>query len=116
MPLAYAVLCSLSTLNLYALGKVLTILRDPSSPSNTDPQALALGALGWVLESVSRAERLLALTGLSPDELRAGLSDGSMLGAVLDFLSSHEPDLIAAAEALDVKPEELISARERLSV
>ncbi len=101
--------------NLYALGKVLTILRDPSSPSNADPHSLALGALGWVLESESRAERLLALTGLTPEELRAGLSDGSMLSAVLDFLSSHEPDLVAAAEALGVKPEELIAARERLS-
>lgn len=96
----------------YALGKTLTILRDRSSPA--DPQALALRALGWLLESESRAQRFLGLTGLTPDELRAGLGDGSVLGAVLDFLAGHEPDLIGAAEALGVEPQVLVSAREGL--
>jgi len=92
----------------YALGKSLTILREPPSP--IDPQALALGALGWVLQSESRAERLLALTGLTPDALRAGIADRAVLGAVLEFLSAHEPDLIGAAEALGVAPEALVRA------
>ena len=34
--------------------------------------------------------------------------------AVLDFLASHEPDLLAAAAALGVEPAELVSARKRL--
>ena len=38
----------------------------------------------------------------------------AMLGAVLDFLASHEPDLLAAAEALGIEPAELVSARTRL--
>lgn len=97
---------------LYALGKFLTILREPSSPA--DPQALALGALGWLLQSESRAERLLALTGLTPDALRAGLGNPAVLGAVLDFLAAHEPDLVAAAEALGVSPQTLALAAERL--
>ncbi len=87
---------------------MLTILREPSSPA--DPQALALGALGWLLESESRAERLLSLTGLTPEALRAGLGDPAVLGAVLDFLAAHEPDLIGAADALGVKPGALIAA------
>ena len=62
----------------------------------------------------ARAERLLGLTGLTPDELRAGLGDVAVLGAVLDFLRAHEPDLVAAAEALGVSPGDLASARERL--
>ncbi|MBA3053820.1 MAG: DUF3572 family protein [Sphingomonadales bacterium] len=99
--------------NLYALGKSLTILRASSSP--TDPAALALGALGWLLESETRADRLLALTGLTPDVLRAGLGDPGVLGAVLDFLSAHEPDLIGAAEALGVAPEVLAAAGESLA-
>ena len=91
----------------------LTILRDPSSPA-TDPQALALAALGWVLDDDARASRLLALTGLTPDALREGLRDPATLAAVLDFLCAHEPDLLAAAEALGTEPQELASARERL--
>ena len=92
----------------------LTILRDPSSPTATDPQALALSALGWVLSDQDRAERLLTLTGLTPDALREGLGDPALLGAVLDFLCAHEADLVAAADALGVAPAELAASRERL--
>jgi hypothetical protein len=35
--------------------------------------------------------------------------------AVLDFLAAHEPDLLAAAAALDLAPAELVAAGERLS-
>ena len=98
--------------DLYALGKTLTILRDPSSPA--DPQALALGALGWLLESEHRADRFLALTGLTPETLRGGLGDPAVLGAVFDFLGAHEPDLVAAADALGIPPEQLAAAGERL--
>ena len=89
------------------------MLRDRKSP-NHDPQALALGALGWVLGDSDRAERLLALTGLDADALRGGLGDPAVLGAVLEFLASYEPDLVAAADSLGVEPAELMAARERL--
>ena len=67
-----------------------------------------------MLGDAPRAERLLALTGLTVDDLRSGLGDPAVLGAVLDFLAAHEPDLVAAAEDLGVKPAELMAARERL--
>jgi hypothetical protein len=89
------------------------VLRDTPSPA-ADPAALALGALGWVLADQGRAERLLALTGLHADALRAGLGDPAVLGAVLDFLGGHESDLVGAAQALGIEPAELVAARERL--
>ena len=92
----------------------LTILRETKSPA-PDAVALALGALGWVLSDGPRAERLLSLTGLTADELRAGLGDPALLGAVLEFLCAHEPDLVAAAEALNVTPAQLAAARESLT-
>ena len=67
-----------------------------------------------MLSDSDRAERLLALTGLTPDALREGLGEPGVLGAVIDFLRSHEPDLVAAADALGVLPEELAGAGERL--
>lgn len=76
---------------------------------------MALGALGWVLASESRAERLLSLTGLTPDALRGGLGDPAVLAAVLDFLCSYEPDLLAAAAELGVEPQVLAAAREKLA-
>jgi hypothetical protein len=68
-----------------------------------------------VLGDESRAARLLALTGLDADALRDGLGDPAVLGAVLEFLASHEPDLVAAAAALGVEPGDLIAAREQLA-
>lgn len=99
---------------LYARQARLTILRDPTSPV-PDAQALALSALGWVLSDTDRAERFLALTGLTPDSLRASLSDPGTLLAVLDFLCAHERDLVGAADALGVSPEQLVAARRGLS-
>nr|WP_298289760.1 DUF3572 domain-containing protein [Novosphingobium sp.] len=91
----------------------MTIIREPSSPP--DAAAIALQALGWVLSDGPRAERFLGLTGLSPDELRAGLGDPAILGAVLELLANHEADLVNAAFALDISPEAIIAARKELS-
>ena len=78
------------------------------------PSALALLALGWTLGDSTRAERLLALTGLTPDDLRQRLDDSGVLAATLGFLEAHEPDLIACADALEVNPAELVAARRAL--
>jgi hypothetical protein len=99
---------------LYGAHERLTIPRDRSSPA-ADPEALALSTLGWVLADDDRAARLLALTGLTPEALRAGLTDPAVLGAVLDFVCGHEPDLILAAHELGVEPQALTAARERLA-
>jgi Protein of unknown function (DUF3572) len=77
-------------------------------------EALALGALGWILADDGRAERLLALTGLTPDDVRTQLQERDFLAAVLRFLENHEPDLIACAETLGVPALRLVAAREGL--
>lgn len=79
-----------------------------------DPETLALAALGWALEEPARAQRLLALTGLSPTDLSGRLDDPSLLAAILLFLEAHEPDLLACAGSLEVAPTALIEARRRL--
>jgi hypothetical protein len=95
------------------------MLTIPGLPKSTakaaDSQALALAALGWVLSDEARAQRLLALTGLTPDALRGGLGDPAVLGAVLEFLTAHEPDLLAAADALGVEPAALALAGRELA-
>ncbi len=96
---------------------MLTILNSSESPgpAGQTPENLALAALGWILADQPRAERLLDLTGLTPDILRDRLDDRSVLAAVLEFLINHEPDLVAAAETLQVTPQNLVSARESLT-
>ena len=76
--------------------------------------ALALGALGWTLCDDARAERLLALTGLAPDDLRSRVGEPALLAATLRFLEAHEPDLVACADHLDIAPADLVDARRGL--
>ena len=79
-----------------------------------DPVALALLALAWTVAEQARADRMLALTGLTGDDLRERAADPAVLAALLGFLEAYEPDLIACAEALDVAPSMLVAAREAL--
>ena len=85
------------------------------NPATTnDPQALALAALAETLSDERRARRFLDVTGLDPDMLRNGIGQPAVLAAVLAFLEAHEPDLLAVAAAIGVKPEALVAARAEL--
>lgn len=88
-----------------------------SSPAHAgiEPHTLALAALGWVLEDGARARRFLDVTGLCPDSLRAGLADPGVLASVAEFLNNHEPDLLRAAEALAVAPEQIAALPRELA-
>ncbi|MEM7690700.1 MAG: DUF3572 family protein [Pseudomonadota bacterium] len=88
---------------------------DAGAEASVRAATLALAALGWLLEDDDRAARYLEMTGLDPDSLRAGLGDPGVLLSCLDFLANYEPDLLRAAEALAVAPEELIAARADLN-
>ncbi len=68
-----------------------------------------------MLADDDRAERLLSLTGLTPEVLRDNLTDRTTLAAVLDYLAAHEPDLMLAADALNVAPDRLVAARRELA-
>ncbi|HEU4961163.1 MAG TPA: DUF3572 domain-containing protein [Sphingomonas sp.] len=88
----------------------------PIETIEPDDAALALSALTWTLGEPDRAARLLALTGLSPADLRARADSPDVLAATLCFLENHEPDLIACAEAIGSTPAALVAARRHLEV
>lgn len=79
-----------------------------------DPYALALSALAATLTDERRAQRFLDLTGIETGELRARAADPSLLVALIGFLESHEPDLLAVCEEIGVKAEQLVAARRRI--
>jgi hypothetical protein len=85
-----------------------------SAAATNDPTAIALRALAATLGEQRLAERFLSLSGIEPPELRQRASDPDVLVALLRFLEAHEPDLVAIAEELCVKPVELVSARREL--
>ena len=83
---------------------------------NEHAPTLALNALVWILGDGARADRLLALTGLDAAALRERLGDRAVLAATLQFLLANEADLVACAQALDVRPEALAAAFAELEV
>nr|WP_232725853.1 DUF3572 domain-containing protein [Qipengyuania seohaensis] len=93
----------------------MTIQSNDKSGETRAPEVLALEALGWALVDERRAERLLSLTGLTPERLRHGIGERDVQAAVLEFLANHEPDLISAADALGTTPEALVAAHRSLS-
>jgi hypothetical protein len=86
------------------------------TPTTNDAEALALAAMAATLSDERRAQRFLDLTGLGAGELRdrAIAGDRSLLGATIAFLESHEPDLVAVAEAIGSSPAQLVAARDVL--
>jgi hypothetical protein len=84
-----------------------------SDPPN-DAHVLALNALAATLAHQRLADRFLSLSGLSAPDLKQRAGDPAFLAGFLRFLEGHEPDLMAIAEAIAVKPEQLVLAREAL--
>ena len=79
-----------------------------------DASGMAFQALAWALIEEARAERLLALTGLTPEGLRKSVMDRSTQAAILSFLEAYEPDLVACAAVIGVSPAVLVQARKEL--
>ncbi|GJD58518.1 DUF3572 domain-containing protein [Methylobacterium dankookense] len=75
--------------------------------------ALALDVLLWMAQDPDRLMPFLGATGLAPGDLRAGMNDPTVLGAVLDHVMADEPVLLACAEAIGVKPERIAAAWRR---
>jgi hypothetical protein len=80
----------------------------------TDARTIGLLALATAVSDERRAKRFLDLTGIGTDELRSRAGDPVLLAALIRFLEAHEPDLVAVAEEMQVRPEHLIAARRQL--
>lgn len=78
-------------------------------------ETLALRALAYIAGDSVLGPRFLDLTGLDVAGLRASAGDPVLLAAALAFLESHEPSLVAAAQALDVAPGDLTAAHRVLA-
>ncbi|MBA2771082.1 MAG: DUF3572 family protein [Sphingomonas sp.] len=83
-------------------------------PAANDAATLALTALAAVVTDERRAQRFLALTGLSLNELRMSVGEPAVLAALLRFLEAHEPDLLAVAAEIGCAPQALVQARRAL--
>ncbi|MGH6880321.1 MAG: DUF3572 domain-containing protein, partial [Hypericibacter sp.] len=79
-----------------------------------DPETLALMALAYIAGDSNLLERFLSLSGLDLEGLKARAQYPNLLGAILDFLLAHEPDLMAFATDSQVLPASIAAARRKL--
>ncbi len=77
-------------------------------------EALSLQALAHIIAEPTLCRRFLDLTGITPDDLRASVDDAAFLGSVLDFLLSHEKDLLEFCSASNIDPKLPARARAQL--
>jgi Protein of unknown function (DUF3572) len=77
--------------------------------------ALAIEALGYLAGDPEHLERFLALSGISPGDIRIAAREPGFLAGVLDYIAGEEDLLRAVATHADVAPEELDAARQALA-
>jgi hypothetical protein len=82
--------------------------------SAQDPEVVALAALGFLAGEPERLVRFLALSGMTPKDLRERAGEPVLLAAVLDHLLADESLLFEFAEAEAMHPAEVAAARRRL--
>jgi hypothetical protein len=78
-------------------------------------EILAVEALTFLASDAERLGRFLALTGISPAEIRTVARDPGFLAAVLDHLSSDEKLLVAFADQAGRAASEVTQAREAIA-
>jgi hypothetical protein len=92
-----------------------------AQPGKVDRQArqdaaatLAIAALGYVAGDPEHLERFLALTGITPGDIRTAAGTPGFLAGVLDYVAGDEALLRAVAAHAGVAPEQLDRARQAL--
>lgn len=76
-----------------------------------EAEVLALKALSFLAEGEKRLDRFLAATGMDVADLRAGASDGAVLGGILDYFLLNEGLLLAFCESSGLSPKLASQAR-----
>jgi hypothetical protein len=80
-----------------------------------EAENVALAAFSFITSDEERLGRFMAVSGLQPDTIRSAAVSPGFFGAILDYVASDEPLLIALAKELNTKPEHIMGARWTLS-
>jgi hypothetical protein len=77
-------------------------------------ETVAIQALSFLAQEPARLGAFLAETGLGPETIRTAAQDKTFLVGVLDFILNDEGLIDDFGAAHDIKPRQLIAAREAL--
>lgn len=91
-------------------------MNTPLKRMNRDEaENVAISAFSFITGDEERMSRFLAVSGLRPDTIRSAASSPSFFAAILDYVASDEPLLIALAKEMNTKPEHIMVAHWTLS-
>ena len=77
-------------------------------------ERIAIDVLSWLARDEERVLTFLQATGLSPGAIRTAAHDPGFLGGVLDHVMGEEAALLDCAKDLELAPERIAAAWERL--
>jgi hypothetical protein len=77
-------------------------------------EGIATQALAFIADDPTRLGRFLAESGLGPENVRQAARDPNFLPAILDFILSHEADLLEFAVGIGIDPKYVEVARKAL--
>jgi hypothetical protein len=80
-----------------------------------EAETIALSALSYITGHEEVLGRFLAMSGLEPGTIRHAAASPGFLAAILDYVASDEPLLLALAKELDARPERIMEAHRTLS-
>ncbi len=81
------------------------MLRSRSKPlSKDDAEALALQVLAFLLADSTQSSRFLALTGITPDDLRNVANSRELQSATFEYILSDEGLLLSFCQEAGVDP------------
>jgi hypothetical protein len=72
--------------------------------NQTEAEAIAISALGFVASDPDLLPRFLAITGIEAHSIRHAAGEPGFLAGVLQFILAHEPTLLRFAEETGVAP------------
>jgi len=78
-------------------------------------ETLAAAALSFIAAEPERLAHFLAVTGLTPQSIRAAAREADFLAGVLDHIADDERLLLAFASESGRNPNEVMRAREALA-
>ncbi|MDR1828501.1 MAG: DUF3572 domain-containing protein [Methylobacteriaceae bacterium] len=80
-----------------------------------EAEEIGIGVLNYVAGEPELLTRFLELTGVTPATLRDAVRAPGFFVSILDFVLYDDATVMAAANRMGVKPEDIVSAREALA-
>lgn len=77
-------------------------------------ETMALQAVAFLFEDPVSTERFLQESGITPDELKAGLNEPAMLSAICAFLLGQDAQILDFCRRYGYRPEDVHAARHLL--